>query len=114
MGTMSIFYTDECRLMTVTSTSPNFKGITTQTYDYMTGFIPCQASPMNTYVSKQRWGEWSQASLEVTMEWDGSIDAEQVAGIYYNGEIYPVENYKIIPQFLVIEQTITFAVRSDN
>lgn len=109
---LEIFYNENCQIVRSNGSSiPNPRGITTHSYE-LGEVICCSIKPISNYYAKQTYGVDSQATLEVTVDGQ-SVNPKEVYAIIVRGEMYIVENYKIIPQFMILEEQITFAVRCD-
>ena len=115
MSITSIFYTEECLLMRGVTSEPDKRG-NVKTYHELISpnFIVCSVTPINTIKARENWGINSTATCEISFDLDGTINPKDVVAILYNDEVYIVENYQIYPKFMILDESVTFAVRRDS
>lgn len=111
MSITSIFYTEQCQLVYATSSTPNARGIVKTTLEVNESIIPCSVTPISTSKSREAWGIQSTATHEVSFDLTDDIDASKIYAIRFEGVDYIVENYTIYPKFMILDKSITLAVR---
>lgn len=115
MSISDIFYTEYCILYKATTTEPNARGYVKTTHEPISlQEIPCSVTPISTNKSREKWGISSTATCEISFDLDATIDASEVSAIEYNGQMYIVENYEVYPAFMILSESVVFAVRRDN
>lgn len=114
MGITSIFYTEQCQIVYSMSSVPNNRGIVETIHEVNPKIIPCSIAPISSHKARQRWGVHTSATCEVSFDLDDTINPQEVYGIMLDGELYIVEDYEVYPAFMILEKSVTFAVRSDK
>ena len=114
-GITSIFYTEECLLMRASQSNPDKRGYVKTYYELISpNTIICSVTPISTIKSRENWGINSTATCEISLDLDGSINPKEVSAILFNDEVYIVENYQVYPKFMILDESVTFAVKRDN
>lgn len=114
MSITSIFYTEECLLCKQIVSEPDKRGYVKSTHEIFTEPIACSVTPISTIKSREKWGISSTATCEISFDLDGTISVEEVSAIIFNGHRYIVENYEVYGAFMILNESVTFAVRRDD
>lgn len=114
MGITSIFYTENCQVVYSVSSVPNNRGIVETVYELNPKIIPCSIAPISNHKARERWGIHTNATCEISFDLDGTINPQDVYGIMFEDVLYIVENYEVYPAFMILDKSVTFAVRSDK
>lgn len=110
---MELFYTESCVLCKKEITT-NSRGYIKNTYVIVTDPIACSVTPISTVKSREKWGIHSTATCEVSLDLDDTIELDEISAIVIDGHRYIVENYEIYPKFMILNESVTFAVKRDN
>lgn len=114
MSISDIFYTESCILYKSAHTEPDKRGYVKTTYEPVSDDVACSVTPINTAKSREKWGIHSTATCEITFDLNIDVDVKQISAIEYRGELYLVENYEIYPAFMILSESVVFAVRLDT
>lgn len=109
MGITSIFYTEQCQLVTSIQNEPDEYGYVKLSYTTEEKMIPCCITPISTRKAREVWGIQSTATTEVSFD-IGSIRVEDIKAVLIDGELYLVENYTVYPKFMILDSSVTLAV----
>lgn len=109
MGITSIFYTEQCKLVTGIIHEPDEYGYIKTSYIIQEEPISCCITPISTSKAREVWGIQERATTEVSFD-IGSIRIEDIKGVMINDEFYLIENYTVYPQFMILEASVTLAV----
>ena len=113
MSITSIFYTEECVLCKQIVSEPDKRGYVKSTHEIFTEPIACSVTPISTIKSREKWGIHSTATCEISLDLDGIL-ADEVSAIIIDGHRYIVENYEVYPKFMILNESVTFAVKRDS
>lgn len=113
MSISDIFYTDVCILYKSETSAPNARGYVKTTQKPISNEIPCSVTPISTNKSREKWGIHSTATCEISFDLNIDVDVSEITAIEYNGELYLVENYEVYPAFMILSESVVFAVRRD-
>lgn len=114
MSITSIFYTESCQVVYSISSVPNSRGIVETVYEMNDKIIPCSITQISNHKARERWGIHTSATCEVSFDLDDTINPQDVYGIILDDVLYIVENYEVYPAFMILDKSVTFAVRSDK
>lgn len=115
MGITSIFYTEECYILSSSTSLPDKRGHVKTTYELiLPSKIICSVTPISTIKSREKWGIHSTATCEISLDLDRFINPKDVSAIIFNDEMYIVENYEVYPKFMILDESVTFACRRDS
>lgn len=115
MAITDIFYTERCVLCKAITTEPDRRGHVKTTHEPIsTNNIPCSVTPISTNKSREKWGISSTATCEISLDLDETVNPKEVSAILFNGELYIVENYEVYPAFMILSESVVFAVRCDK
>lgn len=114
MSISDIFYTESCILYESITSEPNAKGYVKTTHEPIFFDIPCSVTPISTVKSHEKWGIHSTATCEISFDLSPEINPKDISAIEYHDEIYIVENYEVYPAFMILSESVVFAVRRDT